>query len=143
MNDNGESILVPAWFRVASIGALLWEALGCVLYLMRVTTDPASLPVDQRAIFDATPAWVLAAFAVAVWVGLAGAILLVMRRRLAQPLLLASLAALVIQNSALVLDPALRNLVASDQLLVPFIILVVSYSVWHLAWQAQKSGWLR
>ena len=143
MNDNRETIAIPAWFRVAAIGALLWELLGCALYLIRMTTDPASLPIDERAIFNATPTWVLAAFALAVWIGLAGAVLLVMRRRLAQPLLLVSLLALVVQNSSLLLDPELRNLVASDQLLVPFLIVVVSYSIWHLAWQAQKSGWLR
>jgi hypothetical protein len=143
MNDDRQEIAAPGWFTIAAIGTVLWELAGCALYLMRVTTDPASLPTDQRAIFQATPGWVLAAFAVAVWVGLAGAVLLLLRRRIAEPLLLASLAALIVQNSALVLDPGLRNLVASDDLLVPFVIIVVSYGVWHLARVAKKQGWLR
>jgi hypothetical protein len=143
MNDNRQGIAAPGWFTIAAIGAVLWELAGCALYLMRVTTDAASLPTDQQAIFQATPGWVLAAFALAVWVGLAGAVLLLLRRRIAEPLLLASLAALIIQNSALVLDPGLRNLVASDDLLVPFVIIVVSYGVWHLARVAKKQGWLR
>ena len=143
MSENRRIIHAPAWFTVAAIGALLWELAGCVLYLMRVTTEAASLPPDQRALFEATPSWALAAFAVAVWVGLAGAILLLMRKRLAEPLLLASLVALLVQNSALVLDPALRNLVASDDLLAPFVVILVTYGVWHLARQARRSGWLR
>ena len=142
MNENRRIIHAPAWFTVAAIGALLWELAGCVLYLMRVTTEAASLPPDQRAIFEATPEWALGAFAVAVWVGLAGAILLLMRKRLAEPLLLTSLIALLVQNSALVLDPALRNLVASDDLLAPFVVIVVTYGVWHMARQARRSGWL-
>lgn len=142
MTDNRQGIAAPGWFTIAAIGAVLWELAGCSLYLMRVTTEAASLPADQQAIFEATPGWVLAAFAAAVWVGLAGAVLLLLRRRFAEPLLLASLAALIVQNSALVLDPGLRNLVASDDLLVPFVVIVVSYGVWHLARVAKKQGWL-
>lgn len=143
MDDNRQGIAAPGWFRLAAIGAVLWEVAGCALYLMRVTTDAASLPADQQAIFQATPGWVLAAFAVAVWIGLAGAILLLLRRRFAEPLLLLSLAALIVQNSALVLDPGLRNLVASDDLLLPFVVIVISYGFWHLARVANKQGWLR
>ena len=142
MTDDRQGIAAPGWFTIAAIGAVLWELAGCALYLMRVTTEAASLPADQQAIFEATPGWVLAAFAVAVWVGLAGAVLLLLRRRFAEPLLLVSLAALIVQNSALVLDPGLRNLVASDDLLVPFVVIVVSYGVWHLARVAKKQGWL-
>lgn len=142
MNEDRQSIPAPGWFNVAAAGALLWELAGCALYLMRVTTQAASLPADQQAIFEATPTWVLAAFAVAVWVGLAGALSLLLRRRFAEPLLLVSLAALIIQNSALVLDPTLSNLVASDDLLVPFLVILASYGVWHLARMANKRGWL-
>lgn len=134
---------VPRWFTVAALGALLWEILGCYLYYMRVTIDRAALPADQMRIFDATPAWVLAAFAIAVWIGLAGAILLVLRRRLAEPLLAVSLVALAAQNSAFLLVPELRNLTSSDDLLLPVIILVVCYGIWHLARLARKAGWLR
>lgn len=143
MKLDSQTIAAPGWFTVAAAGAVLWELAGCALYLMRVTTEAASLPADERAIFEATPVWVLAAFAVAVWVGLAGAVSLLLRRRFAEPLLLVSLAALIAQNSALVLNPTLRNLVASDDLLVPFLIILVSYGVWHLARMANKQGWLR
>jgi hypothetical protein len=143
MNGNRRTFPAPGWFTLAAIGALLWELAGCALYLMRVTTDASALPPDQRAIFSATPDWVLAAFAVAVWVGLVGAVLLVMRRRLAVPLLGVSLVALIVQNSGLLLDPQLSNLVASDDLLVPFIVIIVSYGVWHLSVIARNRGWLR
>jgi hypothetical protein len=75
--------------------------------------------------------------------GVAGALLLVLRRRQAAPLLLVSLIALVVQDSAYFLSPELRNLTASDDLLLPFVILIVCYLIWHLARTAQKRGWLR
>jgi hypothetical protein len=143
MNDNRDTIHVPRWFPVAAIAAVLFEALGAYQYLVQLTTDPNSLPLDQRDLLLAMPEWMTAAFAVAVWVGLAGAILLLLRRRPAAPLLLVSLLAAVVQFAALLLVPALRNLVGSDDLLVPFVILLICYGIWHLAWQARRWGWLR
>lgn len=143
MSEPNVSQPVPGWFTVAAIGAVVWELIGCGMYLMQMTTDPASLPADQRAIWEAAPIWMDAAYGVAVWVGLAGAILLILRRRLAEPLLLVSLLAAVVQFSALLIVPALRNLVASDQLLVPVVIIVVCYGIWMLARRARKAGWLR
>ena len=143
MNDASQTIPTPRWFIFAAIAALLFELAGCAMYLMQVSVDPATLPRDQRAMWDAAPSWMIAAYAVAVWVGLAGAILLLARRRLAEPLLLISLVAVLVQFSALLLVPTLRNLTASDDLFLPFVIIVAAYLVWHFARRAQASGWLR
>ena len=133
----------PRWFTIAAIAALLFYLAGCAMYLMQVSVDPASLPLDQRAKWDAAPAWMIAAYAVAVWVGLVGAILLLMRRRLAEKLLLVSLIALIVQFSALLLVPDLRNLMTSDDLMVPFVLIVSAYVIWHFAWTSRRAGWLR
>ena len=133
----------PRWFTLAALAAVAWEIVGCTMYLMQVRVDPASLPVDQRALWDAAPGWMIAAYAVAVWVGLIGAILLVMRRRLAEKLLLVSLVAVLVQFSALLLVPELRNLTTSDALFLPFVITVVCYVIWHFAWTSRRAGWLR
>ncbi|MEO6580262.1 MAG: hypothetical protein ABIN83_03820 [Sphingomicrobium sp.] len=143
MDQVSPSQPVPRWFTIAAIAALLFELAGCAMYLMQVSVDPATLPLDQRATWDAAPTWMIAAYAVAVWVGLIGAILLLMRRRLAEKLLLVSFVAVLVQFSALLVVPQLRNLTQSDDLFLPFIIIVVSYSVWHFARRARASGWLR
>ena len=144
MTDNRQSAAAaPPWFPIAAIAAVLFEAFGAYSYWMHVSTDPASLPIDQRDLVLAMPAWMNGAYAVAVWVGLAGALLLLMRRRLAAPLLLTSFLAAIVQFGALLVVPGLRNLVGSDDLLVPFVILLVCYAIWHLAWQARRWGWLR
>ncbi len=143
MSNNRETIPVPAWFALAAVAAVLFEAFGAYSYFVHVTTDPNSLPIDQRDLMQAMPPWMTVAYALAVWVGLGGALLLLMRRRLAAPLLLVSLLAAIVQFGALLVDPALRNLVGSDELLVPFVILVICYAIWHLAWQARRWGWLR
>ena len=131
----------PRWFTLAAIAAVLFELAGCTLFALQMTVDPDALPLDQRAMWDAAPMWMLVAYGVAVAAGLIGAILLLMRRRLAEKLLLVSFVAVLVQFSALLLVPTLRNLTTSDDLFLPFLIIVVSYSVWHFARRA--SGWLR
>lgn len=68
--------------------ALAAHGLGCLDYTMTQVQGDAWLahmePTEtQLAWFHAMPAWAEAAWALAVWGGLAGAILLLLRRRLA------------------------------------------------------------
>ena len=142
MTDNRVTQVIPSWFAIAAVGALLWEILGCAIFLMQAFTDPVTLPLDQRAAVAATPMWMSAAWSFAVVIGLVGAVLLLMRNRKAEPLLLLSLLAVVAQFSGLLLVPALRELIGTDDLIVPFIVVVVSYGVWMLARRARKEGWL-
>ena len=142
MNEVRMSVAAPAWFGAAAIAALLWEILGCGLMALQLLTDPASLPRDQQAIWAATPQWMNVAWGFAVVTGMAGAVLLVKRHRRAEPLLLVSFLAVLVQFSGLLIVPELRNLVASDDLLMPFVVALVCYGIWHLARVARKSGWL-
>ena len=66
-----------------------------------------------------------------------------MRRRFAEPLLLLSLVAVVVQFSALLLVPELRDRTPSDALMMPIIIFVASYAIYMLSRRARKHGWLR
>jgi hypothetical protein len=143
MTQNRIVADAPGWFKLAAIGAVLWEILGCGLFIVQATTDLATLPRDQQAVWAATPAWMNMAWGFAVVTGLAGAVLLAMRNRRSEPLLLLSFLAVVVQFSGLVLVPALRNLTGSDDLLMPFVVALVCYAVWHLARHARKEGWLR
>ena len=144
MNDTShETAAIPAWFWVAAGLALAFEAFGCFMYLAQVSADRAALPLDQRAMWDATPAWMVAAYAIAVWVGLVGAALLLLRRRLAVALLLVSLLAVVVQFSGLFLVPQLRQTVPDTALAGPIAIFVICYAIFHLARLAGRRGWLR
>lgn len=135
----------PIWYWVAAIGALLFECLGCFFYVAEVRLTPeqiAMLPLDQAAMLSARPAWYYAAFGVAVWVGLIGAIGLLLRKSWSVPMLLASLVAVVVQFSAIFIVPAMR-VVTSDALLGPIIVIVVCYGIFMLSRLARRRGWLR
>lgn len=131
------------WFWLGAAASLLFMATGCLFYVMHVTIDPATLPLDQRAMMEAVPWWMTAAYAVAVWVGLAGAVMLLMRRKIAQPLLLVSLLAVLVQFSAYFVDPQLREVTHSDGLFIPIVILLLSWTVFWFARHSRQRGWLR
>jgi hypothetical protein len=134
---------IPGWFYAVAAVALLFEAFGCFMYIAQVTADRMALPLDQRAMWDATPAWMIAAYAIAVWAGLAGAVLLLMRRKLAMPLLLVSLIAVVVQFSGLFLVPQLRQTLPDTALAGPIALIVCCYLIFLFARLAHKRGWLR
>jgi ribose/xylose/arabinose/galactoside ABC-type transport system permease subunit len=84
---------------VVGIIALLWNAIGAFDYLMTQTRNPSymgAFPPEQLAWFYGLPAWVVAAWAIAVWGGVLGSLLLLLRKRLAVPVFLVSLVAMVI-----------------------------------------------
>ena len=132
----------PAWYWVVALACLLFEAAGAFLFANSLTLDPATLPLDQRAVFDATPQWMTIAWAVAIGAGLLGAIGLLLRRRFAEPLLLGSLLAVAVQFSGLFLVRQLRELTPEDHLVVPVVILFLAYGFWQAAKLARRRGWL-
>lgn len=134
---------VASWFMVAAVAALLFMALGCVSYVMHVFADPSTMPLDQRAAYAAEPAWITGAYAVAVWVGLAGAILLVLRRRLAEPALLLSLVATLVWLAGLVLVRDLRENMSANDLLVAIVVTALTWTIYWFARHSRMRGWLR
>ena len=134
---------LAGWYMPAAVASLLFMLLGCATYVMHVTADPASLPLDQRTVYEAQPLWVTAAYAVAVWAGLFGTALLVFRRKLAQPLLLISLIAVLAWLAGLLLVPALRESISANSLAVAIIVAVITWTIFWFARHSSQRGWLR
>ena len=143
MEDRFEPQPVATWFMVAAAASVLFMVLGCVSYLMHVFADPSTMPLDQRAAYAAEPAWVTGAYAVAVWVGLVGAILLFMRRRVAEWLLLVSLVATLLWLTGLVLVRDLRENMSANDLLVGIVVTALTWTVYWFARHSRLRGWLR
>lgn len=142
-NEHREAATPPGWYWAIAVAALLFEGLGCFMYLNQVGTDPAGLPVDQRTMWLATPKWMIAAYGIAVWVGLMGAIALMFRRRIATLLLGISLIAVCVQFSGLLLVKPLRDATPSDALLVPTLIILIGLGLLRFARLATRRGWMR
>jgi len=135
----------PKWFRPVAIVALLWNLLGCAAYLADVTLSPADiakLPPAQQALYATRPAWAISATAIAVWGGAAGCVGLIMKKRWATWLLVASLACVLVQNLWLfVLSDAARE-TGAIAFILQGVVLIVSIALVVLARKASAQRWL-
>jgi hypothetical protein len=92
---------------------------------------------------EAMPVWQTAVYATAVWSGLAGAILLLMRRRLAVPVLLLSLVGAVGTFLPFAAVPAVRELATESDAVAAIIVIALCLSSYWFARYSQQRGWLK
>lgn len=134
---------VASWFLLGAVAAVLFFSFGCVLYLMHVLADVGTMPLDQRAAFAAEPAWVTGANAVSVWVGLAGAVLLLLKHRFAEPVLALSLVAAIVWLAGLIGVTGLRETMSATDLLVALVMTALTWTIFWFARHSRQRGWLR
>ena len=135
----------PKMFYWVSGAALVWNLLGVMAYVGQVTMSPEalnSLPEAQRALYESTPSWATSAFAIAVNAGAIGCLLLVLRKALALPVLLLSLAGVLVQMfHNFFLSDAVEVMGAAAVVGPIFVIVIGIYLVWF-AHDAKRKGWI-
>lgn len=92
---------IPLHLWIVGALAVLWNAFGAFDYVMTQTRNEAYLANftdPQRIYFDSFPLWMEATWALGVWGGLAGALLLVARSRHAVTAFAVSLAGLAVST---------------------------------------------
>ena len=137
---------IPGSFRIITVLAVIWMAFGCMSYVMHVTMTPetiAALPAAQSELMRSTPAWLYGVFAIAVWVGLAGAVMLFMKRRIAVSLLLVSWVAAAIQFGYTYAALNAWSLLGPSGAILPAIIVLLGFFFWNYAKGAAAKGWIR
>jgi hypothetical protein len=89
------AVATPWHLWLVGVLALLWNSIGAFDYVMTETRNASymsSFTPEQLAYFYGFPAWVVAAWALSVWGGVLGSVLLLLRRRWAVPVFAVSLA---------------------------------------------------
>ena len=79
--------------------AVLWKSMGAFDYLMTQTQNEqymSQFTPEQLEYFYGFPTWVVAFWAIAVWGGVLGAVLLLLRKKLAAGVFLASFLSMVV-----------------------------------------------
>jgi len=142
----------PAHLWIVGALALLWNGFGSYDYLMTRMRNTEYLAgmmptVDPQAMLawvDAFPIWAQAGWALGVWGGLIGAILLLMRNRWAVPLFAASLLGAVVGlGYQIVAAPPLAGMEGAMNDLMPFVIIVVALALFLYARAMKARGVLR
>jgi hypothetical protein len=135
----------PVWYWVVGGLALIWNLLGVKAYLARVMMTEeaiAALPEAERALYTDAPTWAVGAFAIAVWAGALGCVVLLLRKSVALPVLIVSLVAIVVQDihSFFIADSMV--VYGPTVMIMPMMVLVIAVAlVWHARSSIAK-GWL-
>lgn len=100
MNDptSTPGIVTPWHVWLVGVLALLWNSVGAFDYVMTQTRNASYLSQfspEQLAYFHGFPKWVVASWALSVWGGVLGSVLLLLRKRWAVPVFGVSLATMV------------------------------------------------
>jgi hypothetical protein len=133
---------VPKHLWIVGIIALLWSAMGAFDYLMTQTRNDAymsNFTPEQLEFFYGLPAWTVAFWAIGVWGGLLGAILLLLRNKLAVWVFVASLTGVVVsmfQNY--VLDDGME--VVGDPVSLGFTFVIIAIAVALLVYARAMTG---
>lgn len=135
----------PKWFVPVAVVALLWNLIGCWAYLQDVMVTPeqlAKMTPELQALRAARPMWSVAATAVAVWAGALGCLGLILRKRWATPLLLASLAGCIVQDLSFYLMSRSTGGLGSQVVVLQGLVLAIAVGLVLLSRKATARGWL-
>ena len=136
---------IPKWYLPVTIIALLWNLVGCWAYLQDVMVTPedvARMSADLQALRAARPMWSVAATAIGVWAGAAGCIGLILRRRWAVPLLVASLIGVIVQDISLFVLGRSVGQMAQSVYILQGMVLVISIALVLFGRKASTRGWI-
>ncbi len=136
-----------AAYWVIAIIALIWNLMGVFAYLGQTVllTDEAKalLTPEQVSLIEGTPSWINIVFAVAVFSGLLGCIMLLIRKKLATPLFLISLLAVLVQNIYAWAATNSAEVYGSVQgYVMPMIVIIICVFLYLYSKGAAKKGWL-
>jgi len=131
-------------FWVIGIAALVWNIMGVTAYLGQAyMTDEilGTFPESEQIYYTNIPAWVTAAFAIAVFAGLIGCSALLLRKRWALPLFILSLVAVLIQ---FIYNFFIQNYmeVSASKAIMPIVVIVIAvFLIWYSK-KSQEKGWI-
>jgi len=126
---NNLSTKPTALFWVAAVIFILWNIMGCSIYLMEMMmSDEAyadAFGAEMAAVRDVYPTWGLAGYATAVWSGLLAAILFILRKRVSVLIFMLSVVAAAISFIPSFTNSMLREAAGSSFWVMPVIVIVI------------------
>jgi hypothetical protein len=133
-------------FWVVSALALVWNIMGVMAYLAQVMMTPEALQAlsaAEQEYYKTVPAWATGAFALAVWGGALGSLLLLLRLKLATIVFIISLAGILIQMFHSFFIGHSYEIYGPGGLVMPIMILIIGIAlIWYSRKVAAK-GWLK
>jgi hypothetical protein len=142
-----EETMRPGHLWLVGILGGLWSSIGVVSFMltqMKVEAVMSQFPPQQRTYFESFPFWAVAFWALGVFGGVVGCLLLLLKNRLAVPVLVASAIGAIVSNlGGLFLLGGLEVLRETGGLGFTAVPIVAgAFLAWY-AWAMRKKGVLR
>ncbi len=140
MNDETVGGVHWSFWAIGAI-ALIWTVIGVINFFVQMNPDVlAAYRESERAIVEGRPAWATGAFAIAVFGGALGCLLLLLRKSAAYYLFIASLLGVNVTMTHTLgvgIDFGLGEILGI--ILMP--LLVAAILIWYSK-QAESKGWI-
>ena len=135
----------PMWFWIVSVLAFVWNIMGVIAYLGQAympIEDLEKMSQSERLLFESQPAWVTGAFAIAVWGGTLGCLLLLLRKTWARPILLLSLVGIIAQLSHSFFMSNAFEVYGPGSMVMPLMVLIIGVGLLFLSKKGIAASWL-
>jgi hypothetical protein len=136
---------IPRSFWIISGVALVWNLVGVAAYVAQVTmTEDAlmALPEAESMLYENIPAWATGAFAVAVFGGALGSLLMLLRKSWAIPVFIASLAGILVQTYHSFFVARSIEVYGPGGLVMPGMILIIALLLVWYSRKASAKAWI-
>ena len=131
-------------FWVIGAVALIWNVMGVINFFMQMNPDAlADYPEAARSLVEGRPEWATGGFAVAVFGGALGCLLLLLRKSAAYYLFVASLLGVIVtMTHTLGIASSTIDFSPFEILMMILMPLVVAaFLIWYTKW-AESKGWI-
>ena len=140
MNDKTVGGVHWSFWAIGAV-ALIWNVIGAINFFWQMNADAlAAMPESHRAIVEGRPVWATGGFAIAVFGGALGCLLLLLRKSAAYYLFIASLLGVIvtmIHTLGVGIDFGLGEILGI--ILMPLV--VAAFLIWYSK-QAESKGWI-
>jgi hypothetical protein len=140
MNDKTVGGVHWSFWTITTV-ALIWNVMGVANFFVQMNPDMlAAYRESERAIVEGRPAWATGAFAIAVFGGALGCLLLLLRKSAAYYLFVASLLGVIVTMAHTLgvgIDFGFGEILGI--ILIPLV--VSAFLIWYSK-QAESKGWI-
>ena len=104
--------------------------------------DLAALPENQRALYENVPAWVTAAFSIAVFGGALGCVLLLLRKKMATTVFVISFVAILAQMTYNFFISKAVEVYGPGGMIMPIMVIIIGFFLIYYSKRAANYGWI-
>lgn len=143
MNDGTVGGVHWSFWAIGAF-ALIWNVMGSVNFFMQMNADMlTAYRESERAIIEGRPVWATGGFAIAVFGGTLGGLLLLLKKSAATYLFIASLLGVIVTviHTINIANSRVNFSAMEIVIMILMPLVVVAFLIWYSK-QAENKGWI-